>query len=72
MYLLKNKLENFQALQAYGVIQCLRRQEEVGRWFPKCSILSMFRVKIVYLEIGRCSKKDQKFVYVDIEWPAEL
>ena len=36
-----------------GAIQCLRGQEEVGRWFQKCSFLSTFRVKIVYVEVGR-------------------
>ena len=42
-----------------GVIQCLRRQEKVGRWSKKCSFLSTFRVKVVYVEVGRWSKKDQ-------------
>ena len=40
-------------------IQCLRRQEEVGSWSKKCPVLSTFRVKIVYVEVGRWSKMDQ-------------
>ena len=39
-------------------IQCLRGQEEVGRWFQKYSFLTKFRVKIVHVEVGRWSKKD--------------
>ena len=29
-----------------GAIQCLRRQEEVGRWSKKCSFLSIFRARL--------------------------
>ena len=46
-------------LQIQGAIQCLRRQEEVGRWSKKYSFLSTIRVKVVYVEVGRRSKKDQ-------------
>ena len=52
-----------------GAIQCLRRQEVVGRRSKKCSFLSTFRAKIVYVEVGRWSKKEPNFVQVEIEWP---
>ena len=42
-----------------GAIQCLRRHEEVGKWFQKGSFLSTFKVEIVYVEVGRWSNKDQ-------------
>ena len=54
-----DSLEGFEfMINRLGAIQCLRRQEEVGRWSKRCSFLSKFRVKIVYIEVGRWSKKD--------------
>ena len=40
-------------------VHVLRQVEVVGRGFQKCSFLSTFRVKIVYVEVGRWSKQDQ-------------
>ena len=53
------KIKYLKKLVKIGGIQCLRRREEVGRCSKMCSFLSTFRVKFVYVEVGRWSKMDQ-------------
>ena len=43
------------------------------RWVggQKCLFLSMFRVRIVHIKVGRWSKKGQNWVHAVIEWPLD-